>query len=158
MASSLRRANIGTILAAERIGGKKLSKYLKKFGIGQPTGLEFPGESNGSVPEHEDWSPTSFPTISFGQGLSVNSVQVASVYSTIANDGLRVEPSLVKTDHSRRWNIGAACGSADNASCISGYSNSDASDAGKRRGRGVEQRRRPKYLDTGSGAKPARRR
>lgn len=89
-------SNVGTILAAERIGGKKLSKYLKKFGIGQPTGLKFPGESHGSVPEHEDWSPTSFPTISFGQGLSVNSVQVASVYSTIANNGLRVEPSLVK--------------------------------------------------------------
>ncbi len=89
-------SNIGTILAAERIGGKKLSKYLQKFGIGQPTGLNFPGESNGFVPEHKNWSPTSFPTISFGQGLSMNAVQVASVYSTIANDGLRVEPSLVK--------------------------------------------------------------
>jgi cell division protein FtsI (penicillin-binding protein 3) len=89
-------SNIGTILAAERIGGKKLSKYLKKFGIGQPTGLGFPGETSGFVPEHEDWSPTSFPTIAFGQGLSVNAVQVASIFSTIANDGLRVEPSLVK--------------------------------------------------------------
>lgn len=89
-------SNIGTILAAERIGGKKLSKYLKKFGIGQPTGLGFPGETSGFIPQHEDWSPTSFPTIAFGQGLSVNAVQVASVYSTIANDGLRVEPSLVK--------------------------------------------------------------
>ncbi len=89
-------SNIGTILAAERIGGKKLYKYLKKFGIGEPTGLGFPGETNGFVPEHKDWSPTSFPTIAFGQGLSVNAVQVASVFSTIANDGLRVEPSLVK--------------------------------------------------------------
>ena len=89
-------SNIGTILAAERIGGKKLSKYLKKFGIGQPTGIGFPGETSGFIPQHEDWSPTSFPTIAFGQGLSVNAVQVASVYSTIANDGLRVEPSLVK--------------------------------------------------------------
>ncbi len=89
-------SNIGTILAAERIGGKKLYKYLKKFGIGEPTGLGFPGETNGFVPEHQDWSPTSFPTIAFGQGLSVNAVQVASVFSTIANDGLRVEPSLVK--------------------------------------------------------------
>jgi len=89
-------SNIGTILAAERIGGKKLSKYLKKFGIGQPTGLGFPGETSGFVPEYKDWSPTSFPTIAFGQGLSVNAVQVTSVFSTIANDGLRVEPSLVK--------------------------------------------------------------
>jgi len=89
-------SNIGTILAAERIGGKKLSRYLKKFGIGQPTGLGFPGETSGFVPEYKDWSPTSFPTIAFGQGLSVNAVQVTSVFSTIANDGLRVEPSLVK--------------------------------------------------------------
>ncbi|MCF8529986.1 MAG: penicillin-binding protein 2 [Candidatus Nanopelagicales bacterium] len=88
-------SNIGTILAAERIGGKKLSKYLKKFGIGQETGLNFPGENKGFVPAYEDWSPTSFPTIAFGQGLSVNAVQAASVFATIANDGLRVEPSLV---------------------------------------------------------------
>lgn len=88
-------SNIGTILAAERIGGKKLYKYLKKFGIGEPTGLNFPGEAVGYVPPHSDWSPTSFPTIAFGQGLSVNAVQAASVFATIANDGVRVEPSLV---------------------------------------------------------------
>jgi cell division protein FtsI (penicillin-binding protein 3) len=89
-------SNIGTILAAERIGGRKLYKYLKKFGVGEPTGLNFPGESDGYVPPHADWSPTSFPTIAFGQGLSMNSVQTASVFATIANDGLRVEPRLVK--------------------------------------------------------------
>lgn len=88
-------SNIGTILASERIGGRKLSKYLKKFGVGEPTGLHFPGEANGYVPPHADWSPTSFPTIAFGQGLSVNAVQTASIFSTIANDGVRVHPSLV---------------------------------------------------------------
>jgi cell division protein FtsI (penicillin-binding protein 3) len=88
-------SNIGTILAAERIGGRKLLKYLKKFGIGEPTGLRFPGEAAGYVPPHADWSATSFPTIAFGQGLSVNAVQTASVFSTIANNGVRVQPSLV---------------------------------------------------------------
>ncbi len=88
-------SNIGTILAAERIGGRTLSRYLKKFGIGQETGLDFPGETKGSVPKYSDWSPTSFPTIAFGQGLSVNAVQATSVFATIANDGVRVEPSLV---------------------------------------------------------------
>ena len=88
-------SNIGTILAAERIGGRKLSKYLHKFGVGQPTGLGFPGEQSGFVPDYSDWSPTSFPTIAFGQGLSVNAVQTASIFSTIANDGVRVQPSLV---------------------------------------------------------------
>lgn len=88
-------SNIGTILAAERIGGKKLYKYIKKFGVGEPTGLDFPGEAKGYIPPYKDWSPTSFPTIAFGQGLSVNAVQSASVFATIANDGVRVQPSLV---------------------------------------------------------------
>ncbi len=90
-------SNIGTILASERIGGRKLLKYLKKFGVGEPTGLNFPGESDGYVPPHADWSATSFPTIAFGQGLSVNAVQTASIFSTIANDGVRVHPSLVSS-------------------------------------------------------------
>jgi len=89
-------SNIGTIMAAERIGGRKLYQYIKAFGIGEPTGINFPGESSGSVPAYKDWSPTSFPTIAFGQGLSVNSVQAASVFATIANDGLRVAPQLVQ--------------------------------------------------------------
>ena len=88
-------SNIGSILASERIGGKKLLGYLKKFGIGEKTGLNFPGESTGRVPPFEDWSITTFPTVAFGQGLSVNSVQAASIFATIANDGVRVEPSLV---------------------------------------------------------------
>jgi cell division protein FtsI (penicillin-binding protein 3) len=88
-------SNIGTILASERIGGRKLLSYLKKFGIGEKTGIDFPGESTGRVPAYKDWSATSFPTIAFGQGLSVNSVQAASVFATIANDGVRIEPTLV---------------------------------------------------------------
>jgi cell division protein FtsI (penicillin-binding protein 3) len=88
-------SNIGTILASERIGGKKLYRYLKKFGVGEPTGLNFPGEATGFVPKHKDWSPTSMPTIAFGQGFSVNTVQAASVFATIANDGVRIQPSLV---------------------------------------------------------------
>lgn len=88
-------SNIGTILAAERIGGRALYRYMKKFGIGEPTGLDFPGEASGYIPRYRDWSPTSFPTIAFGQGLSVNAVQTASVFATIANDGVRVQPSLV---------------------------------------------------------------
>ncbi len=88
-------SNIGTILAAERIGGRALFDYLQRFGIGEKTGLNFPGESRGILRDYSDWSATSFPTIAFGQGLSVNSVQAASVYATIANDGVRVSPSLI---------------------------------------------------------------
>ncbi|CAB4916877.1 MAG: penicillin-binding protein 2 [Actinobacteria bacterium] len=88
-------SNIGAIMASERIGGRVLLGYLKKFGIGEKTGLNFPGEGAGSVPAFSDWSPTTFPTLAFGQGLSLNSVQAASIFATIANDGVRIEPTLV---------------------------------------------------------------
>lgn len=88
-------SNIGTILTAQKIGGPKLYSYLKKFGIGESTGLHFPGESKGRVPAPKDWSATTFGTLAFGQGLSVTAVQAASVFATIANDGVRVSPTLV---------------------------------------------------------------
>lgn len=88
-------SNIGTILAAERIGKRKLYRYEKLFGIGEPLNLGIPGESMGSIPPVGRWSPTTFPTLAFGQGYSANSVQMASVYATIANDGVRVPPRLV---------------------------------------------------------------
>lgn len=90
-------SNTGTIQAAELIGPDTLYSYLKKFGVGESTGLGFPGEATGYVPEVDDWSDTSFPTIAFGQGLSMSALQTASVYQTLANGGERIEPSLVET-------------------------------------------------------------
>ena len=90
-----RSSNLGMILAAERIGGRKLWKYLRAFGIGSPTGLDFPGESTGKLPDFDKWTATTFPTLAFGQGLSVNAVQAADVFATIANDGVRLRPRLV---------------------------------------------------------------
>ncbi len=91
-------SNIGTILASESIGQEKLYEYLKKFGIGQSTGMNFPGESGGKLPDinnADEWSDTTFPTLAFGQGLSVNAVQATSVFATIANDGVRMLPRLI---------------------------------------------------------------
>lgn len=88
-------SNIGTIIAAERIGGRTLERYLHKFGAGEKTGIGFPGEAAGFVPPRDTWSATSLPTIAFGQGFSMNAVQAASVFSTIANDGVRIPPRLV---------------------------------------------------------------
>ncbi len=88
-------SNIGTIKAAETIGPTTLYDYLKKFGIGDPTGAGLPGESRGILPRPEAWSASQFYTIAFGQGLSLNAVQAASVYATIANGGVRAQPSIV---------------------------------------------------------------
>jgi cell division protein FtsI (penicillin-binding protein 3) len=88
-------SNLGTMLIAEELGRQKLHDSLQRFGMGEPTGLGFPGESPGLLPAVEDWRPTNFATIAFGQGLSLNAVQSTSVFATIANDGVRVEPTLV---------------------------------------------------------------
>jgi cell division protein FtsI (penicillin-binding protein 3) len=88
-------SNIGAIQIGESIGRNALYDYLQKFGIGEPTGLGFPGESRGILTSPAKWSAAQFATVSFGQGLSLNAVQAASVYATIANNGVRVEPTLV---------------------------------------------------------------
>ncbi|MER7985914.1 penicillin-binding protein 2 [Streptomyces noursei] len=95
-------SNIGTILAAGQLGttqpqaNQVLYSYLRKFGIGQPTGLGFPGETDGILAKPQDWNTSQQYTIPFGQGLSLNAVQAASVYSTIANGGERIVPTLVR--------------------------------------------------------------
>jgi cell division protein FtsI (penicillin-binding protein 3) len=89
-------SNIGTILASEAVGATRLYDYLRAFGLGQHTGLGFPGESKGLLDDPSKWNASQRYTIPFGQGISVNAVQVASVYATIANGGVRVTPTLVK--------------------------------------------------------------
>lgn len=88
-------SNIGTILAAEKMGGKKLYRYLKGFGVGEPLGLEYPGTQTGYVPAPKDWSDTSFPTLAFGQGMSMTAMHIANMFATIGNDGVPVQPRLV---------------------------------------------------------------
>ncbi|MFD7033742.1 peptidoglycan D,D-transpeptidase FtsI family protein [Streptomyces sp. NPDC059917] len=95
-------SNIGTILATGQLGAnqgeanKVLYSYLDKFGIGSPTGLGYPGESRGILAKPGAWSTSQQYTIPFGQGLSLNAMQAASVYSTIANGGVRITPTLVR--------------------------------------------------------------
>jgi cell division protein FtsI (penicillin-binding protein 3) len=82
-------------MAGEKLSPSTMYGYLTRFGIGQPSGLDFPGESRGILAQPQDWSGSQRYTVLFGQGLSVNAVQAAGVYQTIANDGVRVEPRLV---------------------------------------------------------------
>ncbi|MFD0775481.1 peptidoglycan D,D-transpeptidase FtsI family protein, partial [Streptomonospora algeriensis] len=88
-------SNVGTIKVGQQLGAQRLHDYLRKFGFGEPTGLDLPGENAGILAHPDDWWGTQLPSISFGQGLSVNAAQMASVYATVANDGVRVEPTLV---------------------------------------------------------------
>lgn len=89
-------SNIGTILAAERLGNlERLYPYFKKFGIGSPSGLGLPGETPGALLDTDDWSATTGYTMAFGQGYSVNTVTMTSAIGAVANDGVRVAPSIV---------------------------------------------------------------
>ena len=70
--------------------------YLRAFGLGEPTGLNLPGESRGDPADRRStWAGDERYTLSFGQGVAVNAVQMASVYATIANNGVRVQPTLI---------------------------------------------------------------
>lgn len=95
-------SNIGTILAAGQLGrtqeqaNQVLYSYLRKFGIGSYSGLGFPGETKGILAAPDKWSTSQQYTIPFGQGFSINAMQAASVYSTIANGGVRVDPTLIR--------------------------------------------------------------
>ena len=88
-------SNTGSIQIGQKLGKDALYDYLRKFGIGESTNSKLPGESAGILHPVKDWSGTSLPTIAFGQGYAVTSMQATSVFATIANDGVRVSPSIL---------------------------------------------------------------
>jgi cell division protein FtsI (penicillin-binding protein 3) len=88
-------SNTGSIKIGEMLSNDKLYEYLTKFGIGVKTGSGLPGESRGILPKVADWSGTTAPTVAFGQGYSVTAMQATSVFATIANDGVRVSPTVI---------------------------------------------------------------
>lgn len=91
-----RSSNVGTIQIAQRLGEQRLDSALRDFGLGSPTGVGFPGEAAGMLMHHDEWWATSLPTISIGHGVAVTLMQMASAYATIANDGVAVQPSIVR--------------------------------------------------------------
>jgi cell division protein FtsI (penicillin-binding protein 3) len=88
-------SNTGSIKIGEMLSNDKLYDYLTKFGIGSKTGSGLPGESRGILPKVADWSGTTAPTVAFGQGYSVTAMQATSVFATIANNGVRVSPTVI---------------------------------------------------------------
>ena len=88
-------SNTGSIKIGEMLSNDKLYEYLTKFGIGTKTGSGLPGESRGILPKVADWSGTTAPTVAFGQGYSVTAMQATSVFATIANNGVRVSPTVI---------------------------------------------------------------
>lgn len=89
-------SNVGTIEIAGKLGAQRLYDFQRKFGLGSMSGLDFPGESPGIVQPPANWSGPSYGGIPIGLGVAVTPLQMAVAYATIANDGVRLTPSLVR--------------------------------------------------------------
>ncbi|MFP5297444.1 MAG: peptidoglycan D,D-transpeptidase FtsI family protein [Actinomycetota bacterium] len=88
-------SNVGTIKIGLDLGEELLDSWIRRFGFGRETGLDFPGEASGIVLPRKLWSGTTIATLPIGQGIAVTPVQMAAAYSAIANDGIWTEPKLL---------------------------------------------------------------
>jgi cell division protein FtsI (penicillin-binding protein 3) len=88
-------SNIGTALITRTMTRQTQEKYMRAFGLGEPTGLDFPGESRGILAPAGKWWGSQRVTVAYGQGVAVTAVQLASAMNTIANGGNYVAPRLV---------------------------------------------------------------
>ncbi|MBN2788636.1 MAG: hypothetical protein JXR69_00440 [Candidatus Delongbacteria bacterium] len=89
-------SNVGTVKAVLKMDDSKFYEYLRSFGFGDKTDIKLTGEVKGMLLKLRNWSKTSKPTMSFGQGISVTPLQLASSYCAIANGGKLLKPMLVK--------------------------------------------------------------
>ena len=92
-------SNIGTIEIAHLLGPERLSYFLRDLGFGEPTGLAWPGGTDGLVPNPNDaatWSPSSMGTVPIGTGEAVTPLQILDAYNMVANGGVYVAPRLVE--------------------------------------------------------------
>ncbi len=89
-------SNIGTGLIAQGVGEQRLLAEVKALGFGQPTGLDFPGESPGLLATAALWEPTDYVSLPIGQVDAVSALQVLDAYNSVANGGTYVAPKLVQ--------------------------------------------------------------
>ncbi|MDJ0785455.1 MAG: penicillin-binding transpeptidase domain-containing protein [Myxococcota bacterium] len=98
-------SNIGAVKIGYLLGRSAHEAALRRFGFGARSGSGFPDESRGLLRSSDRWQPVDHATISFGQGISVTPVQLASALGVLANDGLRQPPRLVvaRREPEDRW-------------------------------------------------------
>jgi cell division protein FtsI (penicillin-binding protein 3) len=92
-------SNVGTIMLERQLpgGNATLEKYLRAFGVGSKTGVGLPGESAGILQGSKNWTASRAANVPIGQGVSVTTLQMASIYQTIANGGVRIPPRIVQS-------------------------------------------------------------
>lgn len=92
-------SNVGAALIARRLSNAQFNEFVRRFGYGRSTGSGFPGEAAGLFPTPDRWSGTSKQTMSYGYGLSVTPLQIATAYAALGNGGLLHQPTFVKGQH-----------------------------------------------------------
>jgi len=90
-----RSSNVGVVTIAEAFGRDRISEWIRRFGFGRPTGIDFPGESKGIVLPPDRWSGSTIGNVPIGQGIAVTPLQMITAYGAIANKGVWIEPHLV---------------------------------------------------------------
>jgi cell division protein FtsI (penicillin-binding protein 3) len=91
-------SNVGAVKIGLELGADRFYKWVRQFGFGEPTGVQFPGEEQGIVPPPSEFSGSTMGNLPIGQGLSVTPMQMAAAYSAIANGGTLRAPRLVLDD------------------------------------------------------------
>ncbi|WP_295719212.1 penicillin-binding protein 2 [uncultured Halovibrio sp.] len=94
----VRSSNVGISRVASELSGERLQNLFYSVGFGQSTGIGFPGESVGILPASVNLRPVEVAALSYGYGLSVNALQMAQAYMTLANGGIRYPVTLLKND------------------------------------------------------------
>lgn len=92
----VKSSNVGTITIGMMMGKERLNEWIEEFGFGRPTNIDFPGEVNGLKLAPEDWSGSTIGNVPIGQGIGVTAIQLASSYAALANDGVLIQPHLLK--------------------------------------------------------------
>jgi cell division protein FtsI (penicillin-binding protein 3) len=89
-------SNVAAIKLGLRVGNDTMFDYMTRFGFGSKTGVELPGETDGILRKVKNWQPSSMGSLAIGQEIGVTPLQMAAAFGTLANDGLRVSPHLVR--------------------------------------------------------------
>ncbi|GAB7533501.1 penicillin-binding protein 2 [Pseudomonas sp. 3A(2025)] len=91
-------SNVGMSKVAFDVGGENLFRTMQRMGFGQYTGLGFPGERVGNLPNYREWRKAETATLSYGYGVSVTALQLVHAYGALANNGRIVPLSILKSD------------------------------------------------------------
>ncbi len=87
--------NVGMVWVGQKIGANMMFDYLRRFGIGERTGIELEGETQTNLTDPEDWNITTLATTSFGQGIAITPIQALNSINALANDGQLMQPYIV---------------------------------------------------------------